>query len=122
MKKSFEDLNFRKRGEGMRETLTKATASGAGQGEVTPEEEKARRAALRTQGRKGLKEKRVNMPLPEDVHDYVAVVSRAYGMPMSKFILAVLRKYMNTYPDDYEKAKELQAHLQIDKISEPDEE
>lgn len=107
-RKKFEEINTEAR---LADTISKATARGGNQGLPTAEEAQLRNEAKRTKGRKGLSLAKINVAFPDLAYDFVKVVSKSSGLTMNEFIVAIVEKYMAEYPEDYQKAKELQEHL-----------
>lgn len=107
-RKKFEEISTEAR---LADTISTATAKGGNQGLPTMEEAKLRNEAKRTKGRKGLSLAKINVAFPDQAYDFVKVVSKSSGLTMNEFIVAIVEKYMSEYPEDYQKAKELQEHL-----------
>ena len=59
-----------------------------------------------TQGRSGLKAKRINMAFSPSVHEYITVMSRVRGETISQFTEHVFRQHMEENADLYEQAKQ----------------
>ena len=107
-KKDFSAINT----ENYNNKLSTASAKGGKQGVASEEEMKIRKEIGRTRGRKKddgtLPSPRINVKFEDEhLYDYVKVVSKAAGMTMNDFIVAIIRRYVADNPDSYRKAKEL---------------
>lgn len=74
---------------------------------ATPEEAAERKAALKTQGKKGAKCDRYNVAFTPANYDYINIVARVKGMTMTKFINQMIDEYRENHPEIYEKALQL---------------
>ena len=87
------------------------TGGGAGdhrhgqQAEAPPEEVAARRAALKTQGRKGAKAIRINLAFTPENHEFVKIMAKATGKTMTEFTNIVIAAYRREHPEIMERAK-----------------
>ena len=70
------------------------------------EEEQQFMEAGSTQGRKGLKAKRINMAFSPSVHEYITVMARVRGETISQFTEHVFRQHMEENAALYEQAKQ----------------
>ena len=106
-KKDFSAINTERYGD----KISTASAKGGNQGTASEEEMELRRKEGRTRGRKQaegrLPDPRINVKFDPHLYDYVRVVSKASGMTMNDFIVAIIRRYVADNPDSYRKAKEL---------------
>lgn len=71
----------------------------------TEEQQEALRAAGLTQGRRGVKMRRINMAFDDDIHEYIQTMARVRGETLTAFTNAVFRKSMEDNAELYEKAK-----------------
>lgn len=77
-----------------------------GQQSTAPaEEQAARKAAMRTQGRKGCKATRINMAFTPENYQFVKICSRAAGMSITEFSNAIIESYRNEHQDFYEQCR-----------------
>ena len=71
------------------------------------EEQLERMEAMKTQGRKGCKAKRINMAFSPKNHNYINVMSRISGMTLTEYVNHILDECRTKNEDKYKKAKEL---------------
>ncbi len=71
----------------------------------TDAQKEALRAAGLTQGRRGVKMRRINMAFDDDVHEYIQTMARVRGETLTAFTNAVFRKSMEDNAELYERAK-----------------
>lgn len=91
--------------------IQKATRKTGQQG-TAPEEEAAERAAARkTQGRKGVKQPRINLALSTLNLDYVTTMARMVGVPRIDFINNIIDRHRETHGAEFETAKKFLARL-----------
>lgn len=65
----------------------------------------------KTTGRKGLKQPRINVAFPTDLHEYITTMSRVRGESLTKFVQHVLYEHMEQHKDIYKKAIEFKNSL-----------
>lgn len=87
------------------EALEQATGKTGQQGTASPEEQKARAAELKTQGRKGCKAVRINMAFTPENHQFIKLMAGATGHTMTGFANAVITAYRNEHPEIMEQAQ-----------------
>lgn len=85
--------------------VEQATGTKGQQGTASAEEAEARREALQTQGRKGVKAIRINMAFRPSTHEFLKVMSKATGRTMTEFCNLVIEAYMNEHPEMLEQAR-----------------
>lgn len=102
-KKDFESINTGK----VYDAIEQATGKKGQQGTASLEEQAARAAELKTQGRKGCKATRINMAFTPDNYEFIKIVARIHGQSMTEFANQVIKRYREEHPETYEKAKEL---------------
>lgn len=102
--------------------MTKKDFSGIGTGRVSagieqsigqkgqqaaadPEEQADRAAELRTQGRKGCKAIRINMPFTPENHQFVKIMAKASGRTMTEVTNTIIAAYRNEHPEMLEQAQ-----------------
>ena len=76
------------------------------QEEASPAEQRARRAELATQGRKGCKAYRINMAFTPENHDFIKILSKASGRTMTQYVNELIASYRAEHPEHYEKARQ----------------
>lgn len=62
---------------------------------------------LNTQGKKGLKARRINMAFTPAVHDYIRIMSDLQGMTITDFVNDILMQHLEQNRESYEAAQEL---------------
>lgn len=74
---------------------------------ATPEEAEARKAAMRTQGKKGAKLTRINAAFTPDNIEYIKAMGKIRGESMSEFINHVLDKHREENKEFYNQVKNI---------------
>lgn len=82
-----------------------ATSKKGQQGAASPQEQEARAAELKTQGRKGCKAVRINMAFTPENHQFIKVMARISGQTMTEFTNLCIERYRTEHPELYEQAK-----------------
>lgn len=100
-KKDFAGINTGR----VYSSIEQATSRKGQQGTASPQETAERKAAMRTQGRKGCKATRINMAFTPDNHEFIKIMSRVSGKTMTEFANLVIEKYREEHPEIYEQAK-----------------
>lgn len=85
--------------------IEQATSKKGQQGEASPQEQKERAEALRTQGRKGCKAVRINMAFTGENHQFIKVMSKATGRTMTEFTNLIIEAYRREHPEMMEQAR-----------------
>lgn len=88
------------------EAIAQATSTKRTQGTASPEEQAARAAAGKTQGRKGCKKEgqRINLLLEPANHEFIKVMAKATGRNMTEMCNDIFTAYRNEHPEIMEKA------------------
>lgn len=76
-----------------------------------PAEVAERTAAMRTQGRKGCKEQRINMAFTPDNYDYIKTMAAATGLTMTEFTNKIIASYKDEHSEYYDMAKQMRENL-----------
>ena len=84
--------------------IEQATSQKGQQGTASPQEAEARKEALQTQGRKGVKAIRINMAFTPSNHEFIKVMAKATGNTMTEFTNIVIAAYRNEHPEFMEQA------------------
>lgn len=66
-----------------------------------------RAQTMTTQGRKGCKQKRINMAFTPANYSFVQIMSKAHGVTMTKFVNNVLDEYREAHPDAYQQLQKV---------------
>lgn len=85
--------------------VEQATGTKGQQGTASAQEAEARKEALQTQGRKGVKAVRINMAFTPSNHEFLKVLSKATGRTMTEFCNLVIEAYRNEHPEMLEQAR-----------------
>ena len=59
---------------------------------------------MHTQGRKGLKLKRINMAFAPDTYDYITIMSRVRGESLTEFLNMIIRQHKEEHGEIYAQA------------------
>lgn len=95
-------------------TTATATPSGKRQQETaTAEEQAARRAAGRTQGRKGCKMQRINLAFSDENMDFIRVVSKTLGITQTQLVNQVLDNFRESNQELYEQSKKMEQAVRM---------
>lgn len=86
--------------------IEKSIGNKGQQAAADPEEQAERAAAGRTQGRKGCKAVRINMPFTPDNHQFIKIMSRATGKTMTQVTNTIIAAYRNEHPEYLAKAQD----------------
>lgn len=108
----FDSMNIEKTtgagdGEEVLRQQKRGTSRQGQQVEASPEEQAERRAAGKTQGRKGCKATRINMAFWSDNHDFIKTMAKASGKTMTEYTNLVIERYRKEHPEVYNRAKAL---------------
>lgn len=68
-------------------------------------------AAMKTAGRKGCRLPRINMAFAPELYDYVKTMSKVSGLTLTEFVNTVIKQYMDTHREQYDKALEFRNNL-----------
>lgn len=93
------------------EDLSKAQKPKGKQAPASPAEMEERKAALKTQGKKGCKAVRINMAFTPDNHDFIKTMSKLTGQNMTEFTNFVIERYRTEHPELYTEAVKLRDKL-----------
>lgn len=85
--------------------IEKSIGNKGQQAAADPEEQADRAAELRTQGRKGCKAVRINMPFTPENHQFIKIMSRATGKNMTEVTNTIIAAYRNEHPEFLEQAQ-----------------
>lgn len=77
----------------------------------TAQEEQEFLMTGQTAGHKGVKLPRINLAFAPDLYDYIKTMSKMTGQTYTEFINKIMREYMDTHAEQYEKAVELRNSL-----------
>ena len=77
----------------------------------TAQEEQEFLMTGQTAGHKGVKLPRINLAFAPDMYDYIKTMSKMTGQTYTEFINKIMREYMDTHAEQYEKAVELRNSL-----------
>lgn len=99
-KSDFSDISTGR----ITESIEKATGKKGQQGTASQEEQAERKAALRTQGRKGCKNVRINMAFTPDNYEFIKLMAKATGKTMTEFTNMLIAAYRKEHPEYMEKA------------------
>ncbi len=111
MASKFENMNTGKAATGVAEggnvfqSVERGKSSYKAQAAATKEEQKTRAAEMRTQGRKGCKEPRINLAFTPANYDYIKTMARATGKNLTEFCNYVFEKYREEHSETYTQAK-----------------
>lgn len=120
-KKDFTQIDTGRRTENISQTIERGTSTRKRQTTPTDEERAHRMETLTTQGRKGCFAKRINLALTPSNHEFIAVVSKARGMTMTKYVNGIIAEYCSRHQDLKEKALQKIDDIQrLDIIVNPD--
>lgn len=74
----------------------------------TPEAEKAtRKATMKTQGKKGCGQARINMAFTPDNYQFIKVMSKIRGETLTEFTNHCIDEYRREHPKQYAQAQEI---------------
>ena len=79
--------------------IEQATGKKQQQTTASKEEQAERKAALKTQGRKGCTATRINMAFTPENHEFIKVMARASGRTMTEFTNLVIEAYRMEHPE-----------------------
>lgn len=99
-KNDFSDISTSR----ITESIEKATGKRRQQGTASKEEQEERKAALRTQGRKGCKSIRINVAITPENHEFIKIMAQATGRNLTQMTNAILTAYRKDHPEFLEKA------------------
>ena len=97
-KKDFTTINTG-RTENISQTIERGTSTRKRQTTPTEEEKKQRLDTMTTQGRRGCHAPRINLALTPSNHEFIAVVSKARGMTMTKYLNGIIAEYCKKHPE-----------------------
>ena len=86
--------------------IEKSIGNKGQQAAADPEEQAARAELLRTQGRKGCKAVRINMPFTPENHQFIKIMSRASGKTMTVITNNIIAAYRKEHPEYLAKAQD----------------
>lgn len=66
---------------------------------------------MKTAGRKGCRLPRINMAFAPELYDYVKTMSKVSGLTLTEFVNTVIKQYMDTHREQYDKALEFRNNL-----------
>lgn len=75
-------------------------------------EQKKRKSAMRTQGRKGCKMTRLNLAMTPENHEFIKVLSKVTGTTMAKVVNGLIATYRKEHPELLSKANALLDDIQ----------
>lgn len=101
-KKDFAGMNT---GNRVQTSIDKAVSNYGQQSTASAEEIAERKAAGRTQGRKGVKADRINMAFTSGNYEFIKVMARATGNTMTDFTNIVIAAYRKEHPEIMEQAQ-----------------
>jgi len=88
-------------------TVRQATGATKEHPELSEQEKKERAETLRTQGAKGCKAVRINMAFTPTNYDFICTLSKIKGLPMTKYLNALIDEYRAEHSEIYEAAKDV---------------
>ena len=111
-----KDFTGIKAGKAVTDTIAEATAEPAQETHkerktYTAQEEQEFLMTGQTAGHKGVKLPRINLAFAPDLYDYIKTMSKMTGQTYTEFINKIMREYMDTHAEQYEKAVELRNSL-----------
>lgn len=89
--------------------IEKAIGKTGVQTTASQEEQQARAAALRTQGRKGCKAVRINMAFSPDNYNFIRQLARASGLTLTAYCNRIVTAYRLEHPELEEAARAFNA-------------
>lgn len=89
------------------EAISKAQNKKGQKVAASPAEQEQRKAALKTQGKKGCKAVRINMAFTPDNHEFIKVMATVTGRSMTEFTNLVVERYRQEHPEIFEDAKKI---------------
>ena len=106
-KKDFKDIENKVVTQRVATVIDTATGKRGQQAAADLEEQIRRKAAGKTQGRKGCSKggSRINLLLTDENHQFITVMARATGKSMTDFINGVITAYRNEHPEFLEQAE-----------------
>lgn len=69
------------------------------QSDPTKEEVKKRQSEMKTQGRKGCAQKRINMAFTPENYEFIRVMSKVTGKTMTQFANLIMSAYRKEHPE-----------------------
>ena len=102
--------------DGIIADIATATAASSGkrqQETATAEEQAARRAAGRTQGRKGCKMQRINLAFSDENMKLIQIMSKSMGITQTKFVNQVLDNWRGENQDLYDQAEKMEQAVRM---------